>query len=251
MATTAPRSPTLAGDNADWGLYNVKAMGDIISDAALEDLFSRWKAHWAENGVMAKFIPDGIGDANEWAGAKAKVLWSLRDPNDQSDETKKWSLTEFLRMDPAEWYTRASSPRIWQNIGRCSYGFLHYPCSFAIADGRYESSGVLKSIAVMNLKKAAGTSKAKWSEIRRYAELDAPFIREELLLIKPTLIYSTALDLLCAILGLPFTKGDDRKDWNGALIISSGHPADPYTPSKVYYERVMEVFGRAAAGSCA
>jgi hypothetical protein len=209
--------------------------------ADLERLFLRWRAHWLENRVPDKFVPDGIGDEVAWAASAPRVLWVLREPNDASPRSNEWDLRDFLRSPAWEWTDQDRPGNLWPMIARCSYGIIHHPCTFRDADERYRTSGILRRIAAMNIKKSPGVDTVVWSELRRFAKLDAPFIREEIEIIDPTIIVcGGTLGFVCNALGVAYGEDDERAPWNGKVIVGWGHPG-ARTSKQEYYEHVMRL----------
>lgn len=206
---------------------------------ALEALFTRWREHWAANQVTDKFVPDGIGDEAAWNACPRKLLWVLREPNDTSPRSKEWDLRTFLRTPAWELTDQQRPGNYWQNIARCSYGVIYQPCSFDLAEANFRTSGILRLISIMNIKKAPGRDRVVWPELKRYAERDAVFIREEVEIIDPQIIICAGtLGLFCDALGIPYGRDDERAQWRHKVIVAWGHPAGR-TSKRDYYHHII------------
>lgn len=191
----------------------------------LEGLFVRWREHWAENHVIDKFVPDGIGDEAAWSSCPRKLLWVLREPNDTSPTSNQWDLRTFLQTPAWAMTDQKRSGTTWSNIARCSYGIILHPCTFENAEANFKTSAILRRIAVMNIKKAPGFDRVVWRELKCWAARDAAFIREEVEIIDPQIIVcGGTLDYLCDALGVLYDKEAERVQWRNKVIVGWGHP---------------------------
>lgn len=156
----------------------------------LDNLFAQWR----HGAGQHNFIEDGIVDESIWNSTKLKVLFLLKDANDEKS-TKDWDLREFLRNgahDGTQGYTAT-----WGLIARYAYGIHNGFCKWASTE--HKISGVdfsihtqrqeyLKSIAVMNIKKSGGAGTNKRDELEAAVDLSAFFIRKEIGIIAPEVI---------------------------------------------------------------
>lgn len=203
----------------------------------LDLLFDRWRKHWDRNGVKARFITDGIVDEEQWRLAKTKVLFVLREANCTAAD--EWDLREFLRTPPWERTDWKRPGTTWHNITRCAYGLINHPCTFEITDQKYRGSGMLRRIAAINIKKTPGTDHVNWREIERFARMDSALIREQVEIIKPTLIVcGGTFEYLCNALQIPYAKQDNRKTWKSSLLIGVRHPGGR-TSKRDYFRDVV------------
>lgn len=193
-------------------------------------LFERWEAHWQALGIQAKFVPDGPADWQRWPCARPRVLWVLREPNDTGSD--RYNLADFLfdppflASPPERRRVEATSSLLWRNALRRTYGLLH--------DADYDASERLltvepfwRDLAVINLKKAAGGGVVRGrTTIRDWALQDAPFITEQLELLRPSIILcGGTFTELCGALGVSTKR--ECLVWRNSEVIAGGHPSQP------------------------
>jgi len=156
----------------------------------LDDLFTQWRRKVEQHN----FIEDGIVDEYIWITTKLKVLFLLKDANDEGG-TKDWDLRGFLRQgafDGTQGYTAT-----WGLIARYAYGIQKGFCTWIATE--FKNSGVdfsihtqrqdyLKSIAVMNIKKSGGAGTNKWDELEDAVRSSRSFILDEIGIIAPDVI---------------------------------------------------------------
>lgn len=107
-------------------------------------LFEAWSSQ------RESFVQDGIVDANEYARSRVKLLFILKEVNDQDDGS--WDLRQFLR--------EGGRAQTWNAVTRWVEGIERLPCiepwnnlSEVDNDRRKRT---LRKIAAVNLKKEPG-----------------------------------------------------------------------------------------------
>jgi len=212
----------------------------------LNELFSEWKA--SKSDYAGDFSPDGIVDEECYEKAARRVLFVLKEPNahheDLCDHARNFALG------------RDKSAATWRNLAYWSYGILRDFPAFSQVEGDPTYTQILYEIAVMNLKKTAGGSSAKKSEILRFS-LDSSnqvFIRREIEIIAPQIIIScvgpvSRVDELHEALrsllapGAPWLrsqKGVYYLRFEAGLLIASAHPAGRFAEDVQYDKFVGE-----------
>ena len=142
----------------------------------MEDLFSRWQqAH-----SFSAFIKDGIVDTECYA--KPHILFVLRDMNCKSER----NLCEDLRKNGSGWKT-------WNNIGRWTKALLDGSADYPFDMSEKRRVEQLKRIAVMNLKKEGGGSRAIGDELLKAVKEQRDLIYEEICLCDPDIIICCGL----------------------------------------------------------
>ena len=141
-------------------------MGDCV-----EKLFYEWqKTH-----DFSAFIKDGIVDPDRYE--EPHILFVLRDMNC----SVSCDLCESLR-------THGSGAKTWCNIGRWTKALLddeeEYPYDMS-REKRIEQVG---RVAVMNIKKEGGASRAEGGSLLSYAESQKEFILKQIRICDPSII---------------------------------------------------------------
>ena len=136
-----------------------------------DELFTKWKSEYSFNA----FIRDGIVDPAHYD--RPHILFILRDMNCRHER----DLCADLRRDGSGW-------RTWNNIGRWTKALLD-------GDGEYpwdmsspSRAAQLRRVAVMNLKKEGGGSRASGSQLLDAVQMQHGKILEEICLCDPGMI---------------------------------------------------------------
>ena len=144
---------------------------------ALDALFDRWVATYPED-QRAGFHRDGIIDEPEFAQQRRRILFVLLEPNSRGGAYDRYfgrDLRELFRQEPIA-KSMTSNLALWTQAlldGRTDYSHLNAE----------ESRTQLRRVAVLNLKKIAGSGKADVPSIAIHAWDDRALIREEVELI--------------------------------------------------------------------
>ena len=141
-----------------------------------DELFTKWKSEYSFNA----FIRDGIVDPAHYD--RPHILFILRDMNCRHER----DLCADLRRDGSGW-------RTWNNIGRWTKALLD-------GDGEYpwdmsspSRAAQLRRVAVMNLKKEGGGSRASGSQLLNAVQMQHGKILEEICLCDPGMIICCGL----------------------------------------------------------
>lgn len=196
-----------------------------------KDLFRRWRDHNSEYNNF--IVSDGIIDESQFE----KILFITKEPNDPKP-SESWDLALFLKKN------------LYGNYGarlsEWSYGILKgFP---PIGEMPKKHHNYLRKTAVINIKKSGGKASANHSILEKHLRLNAPLLREQIMLIKPEIIIGGIgrVDYW----GILFPDGWNRTrtgydidvgKWNGIKIIDFYHPAYriPRVMSYVLLEKVM------------
>lgn len=131
-------------------------------------LFERWRT---ERGYPS-FIADGVFDEKTWTAEPLKLTFVLKEAHWRNGN-----------VDLCEWVLDNTPWKTWNNIARWTKGMLEggdYPAYLSME----ERNRLLSRVSFLNLKKTGGGSRTDSRELRTYAHADAPYIREQLLLLQ-------------------------------------------------------------------
>lgn len=215
-------------------------MNDEEIKSRLNSLFKDWKEKAVHKGEV--FISDGIVDESKWhAEDNKKILFVLKEAYG-GDEN--WSLTDWLS-------SLDEYPKIWKRVIEWTYG-IHYTTETHIeAYSPYiydKNKGLIKNIAVLNLKKSRGKPRSNYEDIRKYARDDRSEIQEQIKIISPDIIVcgSTFSILNEEVYDNKICSGDSDKcdNWfyytneltgKNTLVIDYYHPAVQWAALANYY----------------
>ena len=152
----------------------------------LNELFIRWRKKdvFKPNGQRGQFIPDGIVCLPEYEKAKIKVLFMLKDLDDQTPELY------YERGVCEEVLASTNAGNTWNPIAEWAYALTTGNPEYIHASklGR----NPFRTVAIMNLKKASGTESAE--QIREFACNDRIEIIEEIKICDPDIILTCGRD---------------------------------------------------------
>lgn len=152
--------------------------------------FKKWREH-CKLIFAERFVKDGIINPEEWNKPenKEKILFILKEPNGEQNEPASDGGTDLvasLRKDQ-----NIKEHVTWRNINYWAYGLLHTNADNPIPDlneVKQASERSLDKVAVINLKKIYGFSKANDKELEYYAKNDCDLILEQIKEINPDII---------------------------------------------------------------
>lgn len=189
----------------------------MIKSKSVTDVLLDWKTNSKDSG---KFTEDGIIYEARWTDSKKKILFILKEPGeDPNNSCKSDSLLTLFR----KWNGAKTS---FTYLGRVAYGIQNatsqgYP-SYEIASQNKDEAFL--STAFMNLKKTPSTKDDKSADLgklEQYVKDHWQYIREEIEIIRPEVIvccgdmtYPLLLKYLISSDGLGKT-----------IILSTCHPS--------------------------
>lgn len=142
-----------------------------------ENLWEKWKAHYAKIGVPPKTIcRDGIIDFETYSNSKRKILFVLKDVNDWPEG----DLRVMLQNGPVY--------QMWHTIARWSAGLLQGFPPYEQVDRFDVMKESLRSIAAINLKKCSGKAWSDSPVVNAFAFRDRDLLLEQIHLIAPEVI---------------------------------------------------------------
>lgn len=153
----------------------------------LDKLFKEWIAthpdlYHRDHLPRPYFVYDGIINEAKFEAQKERILFICKEPNDP-DPDGSW--------DFRHWWQKEIKHSFSHRIAEWAYFLLEW------SEGRNPSfqgthyakkREALQSIAFMNLRKTGGYGTADWGEITRHVNKTRDFLRDQILIIDPTLI---------------------------------------------------------------
>lgn len=207
-----------------------------------QDLLERWKKEELHSNCV--FIEDGIIDIERWGRSKKKILILLKEAY---GEEKSWSLVKTIRD---VW--KGPKYKIWWTISYWLYAIQKSHSNevplFPQSEAEYhECVEFLLSSAVVNIKKSSGKSHSNYDDLRKYAEKDRVYLREQIKLINPDIIICGYTKELLEIFWdekiHKINNTDLIYDSSGIKIIDYWHPANQY-PDKLNYYTLGSLYSR-------
>lgn len=198
---------------------------------------------------MNKKIIDGIICPKKFGKhpkSKHRILWILKEANDS--EGGGWSLTDFLgtRVDESEGlfhYSRWTAT--FGLVIKVSYGLLNGFIFYdKIEKDLKKASEILDYIAVINIKKLPGGSRASLAKIAE--EINPHVILKQINEIKPDIVIGGNTLWILAKNNL-FLKETDLspKSWGifkeGVLWVDAYHPNNTKVTHEEYYSQIIEL----------
>lgn len=203
----------------------------------LNDLFKLWETKYQDE----VFVRDGIVNPDKWASQEVRPLFLLKEAY---RGTKSWNLiNECILVDNGKLIDKT-----WKKVTQWTYGIMNTtetttPFFDESSIPKCFANEYLKSIAVVNVKKEAGTPNSVWSELEKAVENDKDFLKKEIELIKPTVIVcGYTMAFLEKILDTKIKKCKNKNLYyftkiNGktVIVIDYYHPGNQYPDIMNYY----------------
>ena len=184
-----------------------------------DDLWARWATHYSDHGINpAEISHDGIIYPESFEKAPRRILFVLKETN----KFPGGSLQDYLSKGP--------SSQMWYAVSRWAAGLLNnFPPYDQINRADFLTRSI-RSIAVINLKKATGDASAWSSEIGLYAHFDRDLLAEQIKFISPEIIVACGtFDILVWLLDLDINPKNIRSRCyqiarDNLLLINWRHP---------------------------
>jgi len=131
---------------------------------AREDrLFDEWRRQRPD------LVADGVVDERTWLESQPRILFVLKEANNFSGD-----LREFLR--------EGDRPQTWDSVARWVKGMRRLPDTISwseLSDIEGQRPAILRSIAVMNVKKSSGGHTSQGKELRHAARQDSELLQRQ------------------------------------------------------------------------
>jgi hypothetical protein len=212
-----------------------------------ESLFNRWIASYPEP-VRRGFHRDGIVDESFYWRQPKRIVFVLLEPN-----SKGGNFDRFYGMDLREVLRIPLEKEVNRNLALWTRYLLDGVTTFDRPGGTAARDQILR-VAVINLKKLAGGGTADQVGIAQHAWRDREFLREQLALLKPTLIV-TCGELAARLFGqvvqddLHASVPNDRTwTWIGIPVLPANHPSLRPIQAAAAFHKLVERYERAPSG---
>lgn len=149
-------------------------MSDIKNFTSIDSLLNVWEKELHDK--ITVFVRDGIVCEAEYA--QPHVLFVMRDMNIGSNTKEKPDLREELRDTGSGWKT-------WNNAARWTVALLTGDEKYPREINRRDQ---MRKVAVINLKKEAGGSRANKQALEKAVSADEAYILREIELCDPEII---------------------------------------------------------------
>lgn len=210
----------------------------------IDALMVQWNAAHKERGMKC-FISDGAVNAAAYEAAAPRICFFLKEAYSK-DSDSDWSLTE--------WLSGGAMTRMWGTVAEWAYGLSH-TTALCIPKkpqlSHEEKTALLRSIAVVNVKKSGGVSSSDYANLLEHAAKDQSFLRRELDILQPEVIVcGNNSSLLRLLYGASLSNGKVSQDGDipyhfmhrngyaiveGKIILDFYHPANQYPAIMNYY----------------
>lgn len=203
-------------------------------------------------------ILDGIVDISKYSNAKIKILWILKEPYDDKDNSGLpygggWSITNLVAKNPKK---MVSSGQVFKRIAYVSYGILKN-CEWKKMDyieQNPEIAEALKSIAYINVGKMPNFTTTSDSRLKKIYRTWKDILFEQISAYSPdVIIFGNTFNVFAADIfsdDIPQHKVIRRSsgDFVGIYHLNKKILLDVYHPSAIvsdddYVESILESVG--------
>jgi hypothetical protein len=194
-------------------------------------------------------IEDGIICPKKFGkhpNSKLRILWILKESNDP--DGGGWSLINFLgnRNDPTEGLFQYKKwPATFGLVIKVSYGLLNGLIKYdKIEQDLRKASEILDYIAVINIKKVPGGSRASLSKVAE--EINPLVIQKQIIEIKPDIVIGGNTLWILAKHNLFLESRDlSPEKWglfkNNILWVDAYHPNNTKITHNEYYSQIIKL----------
>ena len=206
-----------------------------------------------QKGCM-NFISDGAVNPEIYEHTSPKIVFFLKEAYSK-DENDSWSLTD--------WLNNGAMTKMWGTVAEWTYGLLN-TTSLVIPSrphlSKAERTDLLKSIAIVNVKKSNGKKESNYSNLLTYAEDDQFYLRKQLEILNPDIIVcGNNSSLLRILYGAEIKEGKVLSDGlvDAAFMLENGyayidnqividyyHPANQF-PAMLNYYAICSLYQQA------
>jgi len=199
-----------------------------------------------ESDTGNKPVRDGIVNAEEYAKAHLKVLWVLKEANDEKNQGG-WDFKNFLSNGKFKGYSKWKST--YSLLLRVMYGVSHGFSEWSTLPNVDEiDSKIFESMAYINLKKIPGGSQANPVKIAQAYQQSKELILKQIESFKPDVVIfcGMTMHLLSADLGIDKNSIDKSCKYahcvkvKSTIYINTYHPAQRRIKHRVHYEAIIE-----------
>lgn len=167
-------------------------------------------------------VKDGIANIDKFNKISPKILWILKEAVDE-DKTA-WDLCEFMNETVTtypKWYAT------WKLIIQISYALINNIFDYDKIPTATKIENITSYIALINIKKEAGTTKSKQKEINKCYLQTKDILLKQIIDINPDII------LNCSGVNILYK---DLKSKTKGIITNIYHPAQRKLTHKKYFD---------------
>jgi hypothetical protein len=208
----------------------------------LNHLFEQWP-----DRSRGDFHPDGIVNEMLFGSAKLKLLFVMAEPSSYG-----MRFSHLLGCDLRNLYnTNAPRKELTHNMALWTIALIERLTQYERLPSEIVQN-TLRTVAIINLKKFSGTSKADYTSIGLHAWHDRAFIRKEIAIISPELILTCGKEihkLFGAVMNDErFWSTEAGWEWNGISVENVQHPATRGGHIKRAFARICEIAPKLRSG---
>ena len=193
-------------------------------------------------------ISDGIVNLREYYDSDLKIMWILKEPYDEGDNTGGWwSLTNAIGKEPNK-FVLGGSRSTWQPIVYATYGIHNNVLNYSdmgYIRNNHEMMNILKKIAFINIQKMPAGTRTYYNNIQSAYKSNKEILLTQIKTYNPDIIIGGSVMYLFSG-DLDFRKEkmgatDSNEYWiqNGKLFIAAYHPAQTTTTRDVYVDDLL------------
>jgi uracil-DNA glycosylase len=206
---------------------------------SIDELLDEWRKTYPESS-QSEFHKDGIVDEETFANQRARVLFVLAEPNSKNGRYDKYCGEDLRRV----FGQVGLGKPVDLNMARWTSVVLDQKQQF-FTPSREQAKMELRKVAIMNMKKLAGSGHANVEAISLHAWRDRVFIRREVELIRPTIIF-TCGKTVCRLFRWVMTKDElgvaavnDMWQLDGVAVLPVNHPSVRPKQTEAAFKRVV------------
>ena len=200
------------------------------------------------------FISDGAVNPYIYEISKPEIAFFLKEAYSEPN-SGNWCLTD--------WLNNGAMTRMWGAVAEWTYGIRNTTKTDIPAKpnlSREEKTDLLKSVAIVNVKKSNGSKNSDYADLLSYAKADRTYLKKELDILSPDVIVcgnnSSLLRLLYGadvqgehvasggIIDVEFMRKNGYAIVDKQIIIDYYHPANQY-PTILNYYTVCSLYQQA------
>jgi hypothetical protein len=200
-------------------------------------------------------VKDGIINPEIFKNEKIKLLWILKEPNDEQSKDD-WDMRDFLRYRSIEeegLFFNSNWSRSYGLVCKLSWCVLETWLKFNeiknFDDAKLTS--IFDRIALINVKKIAGGSSVDRLVFKNYLQDGSAIkdLKKQIRLISPNVIIcgNTFHNILPGLQNFNYYKDWLHLDYKGTIWINGDHPNQKKSTHKEYFEIVRKIIKKALA----
>jgi len=164
-----------------------KSISPRIEGLTMNESYEKFMDEWSneEHHKDQSFIRDGIIDPVRWDRTDLKVMFLLKEAYDKRKRPEGFDLREIVRE---KW--KKPKNKTWRSLSAWAYICHHAKDAKSLLSKIFSEQQfeVLRSCAIVNLKKSRGVSESKMDDIIEHTLRDKQRLLDQIALINPKII---------------------------------------------------------------